>query len=71
MGFFKDLKFNQIVNKANADFTRKAANAGGRCSNCRYYDSSRGVCRGPVNAYGQRLQGHTTSPGSVCANWKI
>ncbi|MBR4363227.1 MAG: hypothetical protein IKP42_10950 [Ruminococcus sp.] len=71
MGFFKDLKINQIVNKANADLTRKASSQGGRCSNCRYYDSSRGVCVGPVNAFGQRLSGHITSPGSVCAHWEI
>lgn len=71
MGFLKDFKINQIANKANADFIRNARNSGGKCSNCRYYDPSRGVCKGPICSFGQRLPGHTTSPGSVCANWKI
>ncbi len=71
MGFFKDLMLNQIVNKANNDFIRKASSAGGKCSNCRYYDPSRGVCKGPVNAFGQRLSGHITSPDSVCAHWTV
>ena len=71
MGFFKDRKIENIINKANADATRRASSAGGRCSNCRYYDSSRGVCIGPVNAFGQRLSGHSTSPSSVCQHWAV
>lgn len=71
MGFFKDRKINNIINKANAAATRQASRAGGKCFNCRYYDSSRGVCVGPINAFGQRLPGHTTSPNNVCQHWVI
>lgn len=72
MGLFgpNTSKIKKIVNKANAEAQRNAMRQGGRCSNCREYDASRGVCTGPVTMGGKQ-QGHVTSASSCCPHWRI
>lgn len=64
MGLFSNKsKMDKFVEKKTREMKNNAISKGGRCSNCRYYSSNRGVC-----TYGN---GHVTSPNNVCEWWKI
>ena len=64
MGLFsKQSKIDKMVSRLESQSLNEARRKGGKCGNCRDFDSFRNVCT--------QGSGRVTSANNVCPYWKI